>query len=247
MKPLSASAAPHPSRLAISEYLAGESSPQDRSALETHAEACPDCAAMLREATSARDAFAEKYPTWKYFAATRRVRSARAPVPLKNRWRSLWDAVSARPAVAIAALLILAIVAVRVPWGPSPSDLSAKGALKFYLFVNGEAAGDTVSCKPGDTLQLGIVADKPVHFAVLYRDDEGALQAYMDEGRGEPRGTPQGENLPHSLILEQGWSRERLYCIWSSETFDTQDARTRAEGKNVDALHMRSFLLLNSP
>lgn len=245
MKPIHASAGPHPSRLALSEYLAGEASPQDRSAVEAHAEACPDCAAMLRDATAARDAFAEKYPTWKYFAATRRARSGRAPV--KNRWRALWDAVSARPVVAMAALLILAIVAVRLPWRPAPSDLSAKGALKFYLFVNGRAAGDTVPCKPGDTLQLGIVADKPVHFAVLYRDDEGALQAYMDEGQGEPLGNPQGENLPHSLILEQGWSRERLYCIWSSETFDAQTARARAGGEAIGALQMRTFLLLNSP
>jgi len=245
VKPVHASTGPHLSRLALSEFLAGEASTGDRSALETHVQACPDCAARLREATAARDAFAEKYPSWEYFSATRRARSAQAPA--KSRLRAFWDAISARPAIAIAALLVLAIVAVRIPWSPSPSDLSAKGSVKFYLFVNGRAAGDSVTCKPGDTLQLGIVANQPVHFAVLYRDDEGALQAYMDEGQGQPLGKPQGENLPYSLILERGWRRERLYCIWSYGTFDSQSARAGAEGKTIGALRMRSFLLLNSP
>lgn len=244
MKPLRASAGPHPSRLALAEFLAGEASPGDRSALEGHVQACPDCAARLREATLARDAFAEKYPSWEYFSATRRVRSGR--VPVKSPLRAFWDSLSARPALAIAALLILAIVAVRIPWTPSP-DLSAKGSAEFHLFVNGRAAGDSVACKPGDTLQLGIVADRPVHFAVLYQDDEGALQAYMDDGQGRPLGKPEGENLPHSLILERGWQRERLYCIWSYGTFDSQAARAQAEGGTVAGLHLHTFLLLNSP
>ncbi|MBW8887363.1 MAG: zf-HC2 domain-containing protein [Fibrobacteres bacterium] len=245
MKPIHASTGPHPSRLALAEFLAGEASPADRSALESHVQACPDCAAKLREATAARDAFAAKYPSWEYFSATRRARSARAPA--KSALRAFWDSLSPRPAIAIAALLILAIVALRVPWTPSPSDLSAKGSAEFHLFVNGRASGDSVACKPGDTLQLGIIADRPVHFAVLYRDDEGALQTYMDEGQGRPLGNPRGENLPHSLILERGWQRERLYCIWSYGTFDSRAARAQAEGKAVAGLHMRPFLLLNSP
>ena len=247
MKPSRTSEGAHPSRLSVSEYLAGEAAPTERVALEAHAETCPDCAALLRDALAARDAFAAKYPSLEYFKATRRFRSGQvAPVGAFDRLRALWERVSARPLLAFA-LILLAVVAVRSPWRSAPSDLSAKGAVKFALFVNGKAAGDSVACKAGDTLQLGIVADRPVHYAVFYRDDEGPLETYMDEGRGSPLGNPGGENLPHSLILNQGWAHERLYCIWSYAPFDAEAARARAEGRPDDSLHLRAFLLLNSP
>lgn len=248
MKPSHTSEGAHPSRLSLSEYLAGEAAPQERAALETHLETCPDCAARLRDALAARDAFAAKYPSLEYFKATRRARSGQpqAPAGVFERLRALWERVSARPLLAFA-LILLAVVAVRSPWRHASPDLSAKGAVKFALFVNGKAVGDSVACKAGDTLQLGIVADRPVHYAILYRDDEGPLETYMDEGRGSPLGNPGGENLPHSLILNPGWARERLYCIWSYAPFDVEAARAGAEGRPGDSLHVRAFLLSNSP
>jgi hypothetical protein len=202
---------------------------------------------LLREAIEARDAFAAKYPSRGYLAATRRGRVAAAPPGFRERWRAFW-ARPARPAWALALVLLAAALVWRGPWRPAPSDLAAKGAAKVVLYVNGKPApGDTVACKPGDTLQLGIVSGRPVHFAVLYRDDEGPLKAYMDEGEGEPRGNPGGEALPHSLILDAGWARERLYCVWSFEPFDAQAARDRAEGKPGGPAGLRAFLLLNAP
>lgn len=244
----SAPAGPHPSRLAVSEYLSGEAAPAERAALEAHAAACGECAATLRSAMEARDAFAAKYPSLGYLAATRRARRAAAPAPgFLDRWRAFWAA-PGRPALATATLVLAAVVLLRLAWQPAPADLSAKGAAKAILSVNGRPVpGDTLACKPGDTLQLGIVSEHPVHFAVLYRDDEGPLQVYMDEGRGAPRGNPAGEPLPHSLILDAGWARERLYCVWSPEPFDAQAARDRAEGKPGGPPGLRVFLLRNSP
>jgi hypothetical protein len=245
--PSPAPAGPHPSRLALSEYLSGDAAPEARSALEAHVAGCPDCGSLLREAQAARDAFAARYPSLEYLKATRRARSPQAPAGFSDRMRAWWKAVSARPAPVLAVLLLLAILIPRLPWKPAPPDLSAKGAARIVLFLDGKSVGDTVACRPGDTLQLGIVSERPVHYAILYRDDEGPLLAYMDEGRGTPLGKPGGENVPHSLILNPGWSRERLYGIWSYDPFDSQSARDRAEGRPAASLSLHLFLLLNSP
>jgi hypothetical protein len=249
VKPLPSRSAPHPSRLEISEYLAGKAAPGAQAAFEAHVAGCPDCEAMLSQARADRDAFASKYPSLEYFRATRRVRgrtTAPATPGFLDRMKGWWKTPAARPVFMAAAILALATVLLR--W-PSPSeDLSAKGAAKVVLAVNGKTVtGDTVPCKPGDTLQLAIVAAKPVHYAILYRDDGGALQAYMDDGRNPPRGGPRGENLPHSLVMSQGWAVERLYCVWSSEPFDAGSARSRAEGGPPGALGLRVFVLLNPP
>jgi hypothetical protein len=245
---LPAHTGPHPSRLALSEYLAGEFAPEAKAAFDAHLSGCPDCGKMLREAMADRDAFASRYPSLEYFGATRRVRgraTAKAPGFL-DRVKNWWQTPAARPVFLAVAILVLATVLLR--WPSGATDLSAKGAAKVVLVLNGKAiTGDSVACQAGDTLQLGIVSDRPMHYAVLYRDDAGPLQAYMDDGRKAPRGGPGGEDLPHSLVMSQGWELERLYCVWSSEPFDAQAARLRAEGGPPGALGLRVFLLLNSP
>jgi hypothetical protein len=234
--------------LAVAEYLAGEGAPEARAIIESHAAGCPDCGRMLQEAVAARDGFASRYPSLEYFGATRRVRGREAapPARLLDRVKSWWNTPAARPVFMAAAVLILATVFLR--WPSGTADLSAKGAAKVVLTVNGKTAtGDTVACKAGDTLQLGIVSERPVHYAVLYRDDSGPLQTYMDDGRKPPRGGPEGETLPHSLVMSQGWGLERLYCVWSYEPFDAKDAQARADGGPAGALGMRIFILLNAP
>ncbi|HKP94203.1 MAG TPA: zf-HC2 domain-containing protein [Fibrobacteria bacterium] len=260
MKPLPASAGPagpHPSRLSISAYLAGETAAADRAAFEAHLAACPDCAALVRDARSARDAFAAQYPSLEHLGATRRAKRNPAPVTevLLKRLRALFAGPAWRPVFAAAALLALAAVVLRLPFRPAPSDdLSPKGTARFVLFVDGRpVTDDSIACKPGDTLQLGIVSNRPVHYAVLYRDDGGPLKTYMADGQGEPRGGPKGENLPYSLVLDSGWRRERLYCLWSAGPFDAHAARAFIEGGGEAAaegdafLHLRTFLILNSP
>jgi hypothetical protein len=246
VKPIPPGTGPHPSRLAVSEYLAGDGAPADRAAFEAHISACPDCLAALREAESARDAFTARYPSLEYFRATRRARRPAPPPGPLDRLKAWWSRPAARPVFAAALLLLLAaVVLTRLP-RPAP-DLSPKGTAKVVLAVNGKAVpGDTVRCRPGDTLQLGIVSDRPVHYAVLYRDDEGPLRAYMEDGLAAPKGGPAGEDLPHSLVLDGGWAREILFCVWSFEPFDARAARARIEDGG-GGLRLRAFVLLNVP
>jgi hypothetical protein len=247
----------HPSRLAMAQMLAGDLDAEAGSAFEKHLAACAGCSETYREAVRAADGFAAKYPTREYLAGTRRSKRNPSPAPpslLERLLGSLPGARGLRPALAF--ILILAGAGVLYRLAPVPSqeeELSAKGdaAAVFYLYVNGKRIqGDTVFCKPGDTLQLGITGPEPVHYAVLYRDDDGPLQAYMSANAPEaaPMGGPQGQNLPNSLVLDSGWSREILYCIWSASPFGLEAAKTLAQGtprSDTGPLRIRSYILVN--
>jgi hypothetical protein len=184
-----------------------------------------------------------------YLAATRRSR--RAPRPEAHTfWQRLWGSLSGGGAVrgAFAALILLLSGAAVLRYGSfGTPDLRAKGSASFYLFVNGrQVSGDTVRCGPGDTLQFGVISPKPVHYAVLYQDDGGALLSYMGGDSEPPVGTPKGENLPHSLVLEGTWSEEAIHCVWSGSPLPPERARERAmrpESASGDA-HLKTWILI---
>jgi hypothetical protein len=128
------------------------------------------------------------------------------------------------------------------------SEYTAKGEAVFYLFHNGrQIHRDTLECKPSDTLQLGITSPAPVHYALLYRDDGGGIQVYLgaSDGKLAPLGSPSGQNLPNSLILDQGWRREELYCLWSPQPFTLDEAKA-AVTSSAKPLHLQTYLLLGS-
>jgi hypothetical protein len=247
----------HLSRLAVARMLAGDLDAEAASAFEKHVADCSRCAGSYREAIHAAEGFAAKYPTREYLAGTRRSKRYPAATPpslLERLLGSLPGARALRPALAF--ILILAGAGVLYRLAPIPSqeeELSAKGdaAAVFYLYVNGKRIqGDTVFCRPGDTLQLGITGPKPVRYAVLYRDDDGPLQTYMSANGAEaaPMGGPQGQNLPNSLVLDSGWSREILYCLWSASPFGLEAAKNLAQdapGSDTGPLRIRSYILVN--
>lgn len=251
----------HLSRLAISRLLAGDLPDAEGAALENHVRTCASCSTAYQAAGEAARNFSGKYPTLEYLKATRRSRRNPAAPPT-----SLWTRIAQalhglggmRPV--LATLMVLATAGALV-WmqsaDPARPDLSSKGGIagaSFHLFVNGQhIQGDTAACGPGDTLQLGITSPSPVHFAVLYKDDAGEINTYMD-GKGGPLGDAKGVNLPNSLILDSSWSRELLFCLWSATPFDAYQAKARAAafldpstsaGEGGD-LRVRAFVLINS-
>ncbi len=136
---------------------------------------------------------------------------------------------------------------------------SSKGSAGFYLFRNGrQIAESTLLCKPSDTLQLGITSPQPVHYALLYKDDEGEIGLYLsDAGKDEPLGKPSGQNLSKSLILDQGWHREILFCVWSKTPFTLEEAKSVAlasldldfnakGGPAGKALHLQTYVLMET-
>ncbi|MDQ3002866.1 MAG: zf-HC2 domain-containing protein [Fibrobacterota bacterium] len=247
----------HVSRLVLAQMLAGDLDSEAKSALENHLAGCSECAGKYREAVHAAEGFAAKYPTREYLAATRRSKrnpSAARPTLLDRLLGGGAGARGLRPALAL--ILILAGAGVLYRLAPMPStdnELSTKGdaITAFYLFVNGKRIqGDTVYCKPRDTLQLGITGAKPVHYVILYRDDRGPLRAYMSANaqNAAPIGGPKGQNLPNSLVLDSGWTRETIYCVWSPSPFGLEAAKALAEGAPpaaASSLQIRSYLLIN--
>lgn len=227
----------HLSRMALSRLLAGDLDSAELKKTESHLVACPACARAFGEARRHAAAFAESYPTLEHLAGTRRTRRAMTEAP--PGWAArlkdfLVGPIGWRPAFATLGVLAVAGAMVwmsqlrhgTVPESVHQSDFTAKGGARFHLFVNGRpASGDTLAVRPGDTLQLGIIGPSAVHYAVFYQDDGGKAQAYFPPGPdAEKLGSPEGENLPNSLILETGWRLEVLHCLASDKPFGRAEA-----------------------
>ena len=225
----------HLSGLEIGRFLAGELTPDERSAFAAHLRSCVECAALFSQAEQAAAGFAGGYPSFASLDASRQApRRRREPKPTwGERLVGLFGGPGLlRPALASAVVLLAAAAMFwRLPSRPA-GDFSAKGGASFSLFLNGRHVGvENLICGPADTLQLQVTAPSPVYYAILYRDDEGPLQVYLG-GDGEaqrPLGLPKGENLPHSFILTGGWKRETLYCIWSRHPLTLPQAEAIAE------------------
>lgn len=247
----------HLSRLAISRLLAGDLSPGEQAPLEAHLQSCAKCSATFKAAGETARGFAERYPTPEYLRATRRGFRNAAREEVSGPWGRLRAVLAGAGRVrsALAGLILLAAAGSLIWLSPirRPGEvLSPKGNAEasFYLFVNGQqVSGGNVSAKPSDTLQLGIRSPEPIHFAVLYRDDQAPLSHYLAPDQVKPAGGPSGENIPNSLILDANWKRSVLYCVWSQRPFTLEDAKSasdRAGGQtNGDSLHVQTFLLEN--
>lgn len=237
----------HASRFAIARFLAGDLSDAERSAVQVHTRSCDRCGRALREAELAASSFAAKFPTLEYLDAVQRARkgmdrSARPAFGLGGVWGRLFGTLQAAGPLrsALAALIVLGAAGSLVWFQPAgrQSDLTSKGfadkeAVSFYLAVNGKPEKkDTLAVAAGDTLQLGVQSPAPVHYALLYRDDGGEILAYLaaDDRGLPPLGGPKGENLPHSLVLDDTWAREELFALWSYQPFTFEEARALAAG-----------------
>lgn len=247
----------HLSRLALSRLLAGDLSPGEQAPLETHLQSCAKCSVAYKDAVETARSFAEKYPTPEYLRATRRGFRNAAREEVSGPWGRLRAVLAGAGGVrsALAGLILFAAAGSLIwlsPMRRPGEELSPKGTAEasFYLFVNGQQVSDgNIPARPSDTLQLGIRSPGPVHFALLYRDDQAPLSHYLAPGQVKPAGSPAGENIPNSLILDASWKRSILYCVWSQRPFTLEDAKSasdRAGGQsNGDSLHVQTFLLEN--
>jgi hypothetical protein len=246
----------HPSRLTLGRLLAGDVDASARLDLEKHVRACPDCNAAFAKAEQAAARFAGKYPTLESLAFGRTHRTS-APAPEPQGWlrrltRAFEGGFGRRHAFAALGLLVFAAVIWQVNGRMGRDDLTAKGGTHFYLVHNGQQVrGADLACAPQDTLQFGIIGSDPVYYALLYRDDQGRIAPYMggEGGAQQPLGNPQGQNLPHSLVLEGGWSSETIFCIWSNQPFTLDDAVKFAGNLEANpepqGLHAQIFQLKN--
>lgn len=242
----------HASRLALGRLIAGDIEVSERAGLEAHVRSCPRCGSAFAAAREAAESFRVKHPTLESLAFGRPAApAAPAAAGLWERLAGIFGGAGLKPA--FAGFGVLALVAVVWMFQANPGgDLAVKGGAQFYLTVNGrQVSGPDLGCGPNDTLQLGIAAGQAVYYAVLYKDDEGELSHYMGgEGDGQkPLGSPNGENLPHSLILSGGWATEIIYCVWADKPFTLEQAKdfikntaaTPVEGMRAQVFRLRNI------
>jgi hypothetical protein len=243
----------HASRLMLARLIAGDLDDAGRAELNGHIKGCARCGETFAKAESQAALFAAKHPTWESLAAGRKAAPAWAEpsVGWLEKLSEIFGGLGLKPIFATLSLLVVAAVIWTFNGHPVGEDLTAKGGTRFLLDLNGrEIRGGEVSCKPSDTLQLSVTSATPVYYAVLYRDDDGKPALYMGaEGSGQKAlGLPQGENLPHSLVLGEGWQQETLYCVWSAQPFTAEEAEAFVQdpsGPNPKGLHAQIFQLKN--
>jgi putative zinc finger protein len=255
----------HPSRLALGRLLAGECDPAARAALESHIASCAHCGRVFENARLDAEDFSRRRPTLESLARPRSRASGDARGWARKLLQALDRGFGMGPGMAglagLAVLVLASVIGV-LQWRgmdgreSQASDLNAKGGVKFLAYLNGNPRmGDTLACAPKDTLQLLLVADAPVHYAVLFRDDGGPLMPYMasEQGSGAPVGSPRGAPLPHSLILGEGWARETVYCVSSPRSFTLIEAERAValadhaeEGPESGRLRVQVLFLVNT-
>lgn len=256
----------HASRLSLIQLRGKALDDAGRAEVESHLASCDRCAALYGSLKTEAAEFEKDFPTWSALRGRPAAASEPKSRPLRVEpgpawWSRILGALrpSPGPRAAFVGLLVLAAVG-SVLWmrGPGPVDspadkdvFTAKGVptASFYLFVNGsQAMTDSLICGPGDSLQLGLTGPEPVHYAVLYQDDQDPVRPYMSDADGSqpPLGSPAGDNLPHSLILKGTWKRELLHCLWSPKPFTAEEAAARvreAADPSRPEIRLRTFTL----
>jgi hypothetical protein len=219
----------------MARALAGDLDPAAKRGLDAHLGSCTECGRIFAAARAEADAFARRRPELDLGSSTETTNPVRKRTEESPGWWTrfleLFDrGFGMRPALAGFAVLAVALVIWKLEDKPA-GDLTPKGGTRFEAYLNGKSVhGDALECAPADTLQLTIVSPAPVHYAVLYRDDEGPIQSYMADGSmdGKALGSAQGDPLPHSLVMGKGWSHELLICVWSDHTFSASEAEAAA-------------------
>jgi hypothetical protein len=246
----------HPSRLLLGRLLSGDLDESGKAGLQNHLETCPRCRAEFAKAEKTAALFAAKHPNLESLAFGRGRESIQSPVTETAGWLKKLGAIFGggsgwRPAFGALALVVVAAVVWNFNVRQSGSDLTAKGGTHFYLVRNGEQVrGNEIASAPSDTLQLGIIGSGPVYYTVLYQDDGGKLSLYMGgEADQKPVGNAQGENLPHSLILDGGWGLETIFCVWADHPFTLDQAKAFVvnlpQKPGPEGLHAQVFQLKN--
>lgn len=204
----------------------GGLSPFEREKLLAGREARPDGSLSeadrkrLESERAAGEGFLARFPDWNSLRAksTGTAGDARAgsvPFPRSHRLAAFRGPMAYALAACLALLLVPAIL-MRLPDSRGGArDFTPKGGAFFVLRINGRTMDKdrVVPARPGDTLQFAVHHDSPIRYSLYYRDDGGPWQAYLEPRAAAQDRAPEGEPVAHSIILEPGWSEERIAAI----------------------------------
>lgn len=174
--------------------------------------------AEVRNLSTQGDQFLARYPTWKSLddaVENKRSAEAAARVPKSAGPKAL--PFRPRAWLALAAGFLLCLVSARLVFGPGKqreSDLAVKGEPFFTMLINGRpgTADRDNPAAPGDTVQIFLHHDNPLHYALFYRDDGGPWELYF-ASEGAPQGSLRGEPLRHAIVLDTGWRVQEMAAL----------------------------------
>jgi hypothetical protein len=187
--------------------LAGELGPEARSAIEAHAQACPDCAR--------RWALAEPGPR---------------PEPANRGW------IAALAALAAAALMGLVLRPAAGPVEERYTAKGAGLVLEVYRDAEGpdERLLDGASALPGDRLGFRLQSAEAGQLLVVGVDDRGQIYPCHPQGAAPAsvRVEAQAEavELPAAVQLDPTPGVERIVALRCAEPFDLEELRSALMG-----------------
>jgi hypothetical protein len=213
----------HLSRIEMESWLSGESNLETDN-LKPHLAACSDCATRMARLQAQGERFRYRNPTFAALSARHR-----RPSWIQHLRRFLFRPTG--PALAFVALTLAAVGTAL--WTTRPKaelSLSVKGSPSFLLFDSRQNLldpRDTVHVRGGDTLQLAITTEAPLHYRIFSRAENGELSELMPlPGEADSLGTAlNGVILPHSLVFYAPVRPEIILCVWSRFPLDWKTAR----------------------
>lgn len=189
----------------IDRLLAEAASEPEQTRVAEHLESCPQCAAKLRQAEEAREAFLQRNPP------ELRVSQLLEKPPSHRARRLLVPAFAAT-----AALAVVIIVWISRPSGDQRPEILTKGSAPVSFSVHRASTGEIWEGESGDTFRPGdavqLKVDPPAdmtHLSVFSMDYLGKPTHLLSLRASGPR------SLPHSLILDDSPDPERIFVVFS--------------------------------
>jgi hypothetical protein len=239
----------HPSRFKLDSYIMASCSAEDSQIIESHCQTCDECKEYLNALTDSSATITSKFPD---FGSLHNVVSKNDVIKEQTPKKLLKFHAVLSPAIAALFVFALVIPMYIMMTNHKSDSLHVKGSPQWLLFAESQFVKNTVheiNVHAFDTVQLFLLAAKPLYFTVMYQDDDGPLNKYngtqevlrnLSDGKPVP--------LPFSIVLDSLWNREDIYCVASENKLSAEaiTAVIRDYGKLNDTttgIWIRKFTL----
>ena len=212
----------HPSKLSLDRLINDDLSQDERKNIDIHIMSCEQCRMYCEVLRDERNRVTSQFPDFKVLHSAYR-KPSESPVNITYSLKK-WFGLPAfyRPAALFGLLLIVAVPLFMLTYQKDTSEFTAKGGPVWTLYAHDTKyfSQDTaINVQAGDSVQLLINCQKPLYINILYKDDDKKIELYCcKEGvRLAPPIDGMVTAVPFSIILDDTWNTQTMYCIASDE------------------------------
>jgi hypothetical protein len=222
----------HPSELVLERFSVGDLPEERARKVEEHTRTCEQCARVLRELATAREALAKRMPPE---AFVEKVSARRERVVRLAERRAARIGLGFVALVAAAAALL---VVLRRPHSDEGGGVALKGSGVAVHRRRGEvvkvlASDDTI--RGGDALRIVVTQARPSRVAAWFVDAQGRVDRVLDAGSIE---LAAGESpLPGSVVVDSPCVDLRLVVLFGADSFEDSERKMKealARGSGLD-------------